>query len=578
MNVGNCLLAKERRSRREFLPETIRLSQWSELEPYFQELIDRPLHTLADLEKMLDDLDELSAAIGEKEARLTIQTSVNTADEAAAEEMDLFQKNVKTRQGEMTFAIVRRFLKSPFRGELEPKIYGHFERLCLNDFYLYNEKNLTIYAEDNNLGNQHSALIGGLKVPFEGKEYNLARMGTYLQDPDRELRERAWRAAANERLKIADSIDDLLDSLIQLRHKIALNAGYKNFRDYQHQAKARFDYTPMDCARFHDSMEQYAVPILQRAQRSRCETLNLERLRPWDDKVDPGNRQPLKPFSNAQQLIDGAATILDSMYPKLGDRLRVLDKSGNLDLETRNNKAMVGYNTVLEESNSSFIFMNSVGYHSDLAVLIHEAGHAIEKSLCKNVPILTYRKAPSEWAELASQSHELVSLDHLSCIYPDKESRDRCVIEAMERLFAFFPRVAQIDSFQHWLYTNPEHTHHERRNYWRQLVYRFGGAEDWTGLESYLGIAWQTIAHIFIVPFYYIEYGIAQLGAIQVWKNTRRYGQEAFDRLLKALACGYSDTITHLYQNAGIRFEFNGPLVGDLLRFIEDEYHRAQNQ
>ncbi|MFC1851877.1 M3 family oligoendopeptidase [candidate division CSSED10-310 bacterium] len=560
--------------KRLFLPAEVDLTSWKSIEPFYKDLLQRPIGNSQELAHLIRDFDEMGRALIEKNVRLHIATTVDTSDQEAARKLQYFNEEILSKLNDYTTRIIARFMENPYRYQLDPDLYGHLEKLYQNELDLYVEENVPLFLKAQNLIQRHSAIIGGITVEHDDQSYNLAKMSVYLQDPDRSVREAAWRAMGEEKIKVSEEVDEVFDELIKLRDKQARNAGFENFRDYRHQVYNRFDYTPVDCTRFHKTVLKHGVPVLKKIQQNRMKQLGITDLRPWDHDVDPGNLAPLKPFRTVQELVNGAATLLDSIYPQLGNRLRELDGQGNLDLVTRPNKAMVGYNSVLEETGSSFIFMNSVGLHSDLKVLIHEVGHAIEKSACLDRPFSEYRHAPMEWCELASQSHELLALDHLDTIYPSEADRKRCIANAMEDLIEFFPRIAKIDAFQHWLYTHPNHSRQERRQTWLTLCQKYGGLADYSGLEQHLEISWQIIAHLFLVPFYYIEYGIAQLGALQIWRNVRENGNRAMKRFLGALELGFSKPLPDLYHQAGIRFEFYGPLFAELIKLVEDEYYK----
>ena len=566
----------ERMKYRRYVPKSIDLSDWTHVKPLFDALLERRIDSVGALQDFYYDIAGLNSAVSEEFCRIQLATSIDTSDEIARQRYDRFSETVLMHATPLFKKLDEMFLESPFLKDLDPH-FNQLIRLLENEQRLFRPENVPLGIEDSQLGEKHSALIGGMTVAFEGQTLNMTQMSKYLKKTDRGLRERAWYAMANKRLEFVEAIDTIYDELITIRDRTARNAGFDNFRDYRHQAYGRFDYSPEDCFRFHETVERTAVPLARKLRERRRERLGIESVRPWDLSVDEYGREPLKPFSTEKQLVDGVAAMMDRIYPDLGDSLRLLHRHQNLDLMTRRNKAVVGFNMPLDETRVSFIFMNAMGYHFDLTVLLHEAGHAVETQACAHEAIPAYRHTPQEWGECASQSMELLGLEHLDVFYPSAEDRKRCVLDKYEDILTSLVHTARVDAFQHWVYLNPGHTRAQRRATWLDLVERFGEGVDHRGLEEYSATSWQGIPHLFIVPFYYIEYGITQISALQIMRKARTEGHTALRRWFDAMKLGYSKSIPELYDAAGLTFRFHGASAEELIRFVGDEIDRVEN-
>jgi len=378
---------------------------------------------------------------------------------------------------------------------------------------------------------------------------------------------------AERRYQDHERISDVFDEMLELRQKIAHNAGFDNYRDYMFKAKHRFDYTPADCEAFHRAAEEVCVPVMREVNRERAAALGVDPLRPWDLAVDIKGRDPLRPFKSADELVDRTSRLFHRMGTQLGelfDRMRTGDR---LDLESRKGKAPGGYQYQRDKSRETFIFMNAAGLHGDLKTMVHEAGHAFHSMLSEHDPLVHYRHAPIEFAEVASMSMELLSFPYLDAFYSDDEAA-RAKRNHLEGLATMLPWVATIDAFQHWLYTNPGHSRNERQAQWESLVDRFGADVSWEGLEHYRAVGWQRQLHLFEVPFYYIEYGIAQLGALQIWSRYRRDRAGAIEAYKHALALGGSRSVPELFEAAGARFDFGPDTLGRLVDEVRGELDR----
>lgn len=560
---------------RRFLPAELRLGDWSELEPFFDALEARAAAVLStvDLERWLLDWGELSAAIDEEGAKRYIAMSCHTDSQEAEQAYLQFVEQIEPKTKPRQFQLAVCYCKMASRRGLNPDRYLVFDRGAELQVSLFREANVPLETEEARVGQQYQKLCGGLTVQFQDKELTLVQMGKFLEDPDRSLRESAWRLTAQRRASEQLHFEDQFDELIRLRQQMAQNAGFENYRDYAFKLRGRFDYTPDDCARFHDAIESEILPVIRGLQASRRSNLGLASLRPWDLAVDPASKPALKPFETVDQLVSGCQRVFDRLDPELAAQFKTMRDLRLLDLDNRKGKAPGGYQSTLSESRLPFIFMNSIGVQRDLETLFHEAGHAFHALAARDEELFSYRSAPIEFCEVASMSMELLTADALSEFYvPDEAQRARR--DHLEGVVEVFPWIATVDAFQHWVYTNPGHSRQDRAEAWGRIMRRFAGDVDWTGLEHFRSYWWHRQLHIFLYPFYYIEYGIAQLGALQVWDRFRQQPAKALAAYKHALSLGGSRTLPDLFHAAGCEFDFSSKTLRPLMRLIQAELQR----
>jgi oligoendopeptidase F len=373
-------------------------------------------------------------------------------------------------------------------------------------------------------------------------------------------------------LKDKDTLDELYSKLISLRHKVAVNAGFKNFRDFQFKAYGRFDYTPKDCFDFHESIAGEVVPVLNEFAEERKATMKLSELRPWDKAVDAEGREPLKAFTDGKDLTEKSINVFKKLDPYLGNCLEVMKQMGHLDLESRKGKAPGGYNYPLAEIGVPFIFMNATSTMRDMTTIMHEGGHAVHNFLTMNLELNDFKSPPMEVAELASMSMELISMDEWQTFFPNEKELKRAKRDQLEDIIETLPWVATIDKLQHWIYENPEHSLSERKKNWNSIFDQFADSvTDWSGLQEGKDYLWQKQLHLYEVPFYYIEYGMAQLGAVAVWRNFKKNKQQGLKNYQDALRLGNMTTIPEIYKAAGIKFDFSRAYIRELMSFVKDE-------
>jgi oligoendopeptidase F len=579
---------------RSFLPLAVDLGDWPQIAPLFGQLEARApkCRSVAELERWLLDWSELNAALDEEASRRYIAMTCHT-DSAEAEKAYLhFVENVEPQLKPRQFELEKIYIcrrdelhesqtsttageKDGTRGTRPSEDrYLVFDRDVKNHVELFRPQNVPLETEEARLCQQYQKLTGALTVNFRGAEKTLVQMGRYLEEPDRALRQEAWELVAKRRLQEADKFDDIFDRQIRLRTQIARNAGFENYRDYAFRRLGRFDYTPDDCVKFHDAVEKEVMPIVRELHAHRRRQLKLDKLRPWDLSVDPLNRPPLKPFGEVGEMVSRTQKIFDRLDGGLASGFRQMDDLKLLDLDNRKGKAPGGYQSTLSESRLPFIFMNAVGLQRDVETILHEAGHAFHALATRDEDLYAYRGAPIEFCEVASMSMELLGNEFIEEFYSMADDANRARRVHLEGVVGVFPWIATVDAFQHWIYTHPQHTREERMVAWLKLMNRFGGGVDWSGHEAARANLWHRQLHIFLHPFYYIEYGIAQLGALQVWANSKRDKAKALGDYKKSLALGGSRPLPELFQAAGCTFEFSAKTIQPLAKMMREELEK----
>ena len=557
---------------RRFVPKTVDLGDWDQIAPLFDRLESRAARrtTLAEFEQWLLDWGELSAALDEESSRRHIAMTCHTDNSEAEKAFLHFVENVEPQTKPRQFRLSQKFLQSPLRAKLPKERYFVFDRNTQLYVELFRPENVSLETEEAILGQQYQKLSGSLTVQFQGREQTLVQMGRYQEEPDRALREQSWQLSARRRLQEADKMETIFEELLKLREQIATNAGFSNYLAYAFRARGRFDYTPDDCLRFHEAVEAEVMPLLRQLQSERRQQLSLSALRPWDLAVDPLGRPALRPFDQADAMVAGAQRIFDRLDPKLAGAFTMMRERRLLDLDNRKGKAPGGYQSTLAESRLPFIFMNAVGLQRDVETILHEAGHAFHALAAQTEDLYAYRSAPIEFCEVASMSMELLGGEFIDAFYQPPEAR-RARHDHLEGIIKVLPWIATVDAFQHWLYSHPGHSRVERRTAWLALMDRFGGEVDWSGHEEERASWWHRQLHIFLYPFYYIEYGIAQLGALQVWANYRQDRAKALGQYHAALALGGARPLPELFQAAGCPFDFSRKTVKPLVELIRKE-------
>jgi oligoendopeptidase F len=553
--------------------------QWEYLEPIFNELINRSINSVSELGQWLRDRSEIEAALEEDFAWRYIRMTCDTTDEKLLNDFQFFATEIEPKIAPLNNELNQKFIQCPFAEELDKAKYFVYVRGIKKALELFREENIPLLTQIQVEQQKYQGITGSMSVIISGQEYTLEQAAVLLKDTDRKIRKEAWEAITGRRLEDKEKLDELFNSLLKLRHQVALNAGFENFRDYMFQALGRFDYSPGDCYDFHKAIQKEIVPILKKQAENRLKALNLSELKPWDMDVDISGKAALKPFRNGEELIEKSIQCFRGLSPYIGERLEIMKANGFFDVDSRKGKAPGGYNYPLAESGAPFIFMNSAGTFRDLTTMVHEGGHAVHTFISAGLELNDFKHLPSEVAELASMSMELISMDHWDKFFDNSEDLIRAKKDQLKDVLKTLPWVAVVDQFQHWIYTNPDHTSEERSEAWTKILESFGNNfTDWSEHQAALKNLWQKQLHIFEVPFYYIEYGIAQLGAIAVWKNYKENPEKGLSSYLEALKLGYTKTIKEIYETAGIEFNFTASYVKELADFVQAELDKLDRQ
>lgn len=557
---------------RRLLPANFSITDWASLEPHFIELERREINSVQDLQQWLEDWSEIDSLMEEDLAWRYIKMTCNTAHGEYAQAYEFFVQEILPHASPVADRLNRKLVNSPFASQLTSAEHQLVLRSARTGIEIYRDENVPLISEMQSEQQKFGAISGAMTIDIDGQELTMQQAGVQLLEPNRERREHVYRKMQARRLIDRTPLNKLFDKLIGLRHRIALNAGFANYRDYMFQSLGRFDYSPQDCFDFHEAVKTAVMPIMNQLMQQRKQQLGVDQLRPWDLAVDPDNRAGLKPFSSGDDLLEKSQTCFDRVGLRLGNYLRIMHQMGHLDLESRKNKAPGGYNYPLDETGVPFIFMNATSTLQDVVTMVHEGGHAIHSFVTRELPLAFFKHTPSEVAELASMSMELISMKHWDVFFDNEEDLKRARREKLEDIIETLPWVAAIDKFQHWIYENPEHSTEEREAAWVEIYSQFvSPLVDWTGLEDARANLWQKQMHLFEVPFYYIEYGIAQLGAVAVWKNYMEHGDDALNQWLDALRLGYTRPIPEIYRTAGIRFDFSHAYIDELMQFVRTQ-------
>lgn len=557
---------------RRFVSAGVELNRWEIIEPYFRELEERSIKSVEELSRWILDLSELDSCIDEEQTERYVAMTCDTENPDLEKAYLEFIETVAPKCKVWWHKLRERYVGCEFRADLPSQRYEVLDRSALAQVEIFREENVPLQTEDQKLRQRYQKICGAQTVQFDGREQTLQQMARYLEEQDRVLRESAWITSGSRRLEDREALDEIFDEMIKIRHQIAMNANFPNYRDYMFRAMERYDYSPQDCEVFHDAVERIVVPAKRELDEKRKRELGLHELRPWDLAVDPKNQPPLRPFENPEQLCEGCRTIFKKLDSELSGQFQRMVELGLLDLDSRKGKAPGGYMSQFPEHRLPFIFMNAVGRHRDVETLLHESGHAFHTFACREEPLGQYRHAPMEFSEVASMSMELLSQPELGVFYDEKETR-RAYRDQLEGIIDILPWVATIDAFQHWLYTRPDHSHAERTKTWLDLRKRFGGIEDYEGFERFLESQWQRQLHLYEVPFYYIEYAIAQIGSLQIWLHSRENLAQTIQEYKNGLSLGGSRPLPELFAASGIEFDFSAktiePLIGAVMQEID---------
>ncbi len=569
---------KETLPKRTFLGQYFELTNWESVLPFYENLEKREINNTDDLQVFMFDRSELESYLSENFAWRYIKMTCDTADKAIKAKYDQFVTEIQPNLAAFDDVLNKKVLQSKYTDNLQGEGYEIAIKGMKVSSEIFRTENIGLFTEIQHLSSEYQATIGAMAVEIEGKTLTLQQAGVFLEGPDRANREVAYRKIQERRLQDHQKLDDIFDKLVKLRHQIAVNAGFKNYRDYSFAALKRFDYTPKECFEFHEAVQEAVVPLLENAAIERNHILAFDQLRPWDKAVDIKGRPALHPFKGGADLLDKTIQCFTNLDPFLGECMQKMKEKGRLDLESRIGKAPGGYNYPLEETGFPFIFMNASSLMRDVITILHEGGHAVHSILTKDLEINYFRNFPSEVAELASMSMELITMDHWDVFFDNDDDLKRAKIQHLEDIISTLPWVATIDKFQHWIYENPSHTQKQRQQEWVSIYEQFTDSQtNWTDLEQFKNWMWHRQLHVFELPFYYIEYGIAQLGAIGVWKNYKENHKKGLEGYLSALKLGYTEPINEIYETAGIKFDFSKNNINKLMDFVRKELEILKN-
>lgn len=568
---------RQARKKRAFLPASLSIDNWQSIAPYFEILINTEIASTTDLEVWLKKRSELEAVLEEEMAWRYIKMNCYTNDKQLADRFNVFVSEVEPRVNEAFNTLDKKLAENEFFNTLDNETYYVFKRALKQRLQLFRSENIPLMAELQVEEQKYSAIAAAMTIEQNGETLTLQQAANLLKETNRDTRKEAFEKINARRQHDHQALDTLLSRLINKRHQVALNAGYNNYRDYKYAELGRFDYGVAEVQQFCASIQKTVMPVMAEIDRDRKNKLAVEVLKPYDLDVDADNLPALKPFATPNALIDGTITCFNRIHPHFGEYIRTMQREGYLDLDSRVGKAPGGFNYPLYESNIPFIFMNATSNLRDLVTMVHEGGHAIHSFVSAHQPLVAFKNLPSEVAEMASMSMELISMEHWDVFFNDNNDVRRAKVNHLESVLQVFPWIATIDQFQDWLYTNPGHTHQQRREKWNELRSRFTSGEvSWEGYENYNDYLWQKQLHIFEVPFYYIEYGIAQLAAIAMWKQYKHNGAEAIANYLNALSLGYAKTIPEIYKHAGIPFDFSQESIHENIQFIKLELDKLK--
>ena len=548
---------------RTFIPGDFNPADTESLRESVDLLLARAVDTPDELEDFLRDWSELTGVVEAEKARRYIAKTCDTVDETIRDRFLSYEREVVPLYSQLNDSLDRKYLASPARDSL-PARYGIFDRKLKTKAELFREENIPLETEETELYTKYMEIQGVITVELDGETLTAQQCSALLEKPDRELRERAFRKLAVRRLQDSDKIEELFDQMLAIRHQVALNAGFDNYRDYRFQQLCRFAYGPAQCADFHSAVEEIVVPAVADLTRRRIEKLGIDSLRPWDRVVSPFGRPPCTPFATEKEYIEKTQTLFRAVDPVFEKEFDILDRNGLLDLMSRPGKAPGGYMYSIEDMRLPFIFFNVVGTHSDIQTLLHEGGHAFHTIATRGEPLGDYRSAPMEFCEVASMSMELFGLERIDAIYDSQDAREAKYLQ-FESIVDLFGWIATIDAFQHWLYTHPGHSRDERREKWIDLAGRFAPHIDWGDMDDYFAYLWHRQGHLFHAPFYYIEYAIAQIGALQAWLLEREDHNGMVRAYQAALALGGSQGLPDLFETAGLRFAMGRDILNEII-------------
>lgn len=557
---------------RDFLPKELKVTVWSRLKPYYAELLRRPIESTEQLVDWIANRNELDAFVAEEFGWRYIRYTCNTNDERATASYEYAIQELAPKITHTSNQLDKKLSDLPFFNALPDAVYLIYKRNIRNALSLFRAENIDLHTEEQLKAKEYAQIMAQMTIDWQGTEFTLQQANVYVENPDRSVREAVYSKIAARVLQDTDAINTVFEDLLAIRQKIAKNADFTNYRDFKFQALGRFDYTAEDCRLWSQSIITEILPIIADLEVIRKEKLGVTLLRPWDMATDMNGKAALQPSLDEADLIEKTIICLNKVHPYFGECLSVMRDMNRLDLGSRKGKAPGGYNYPLPMSGVPFIFMNASNTIKDMLTMVHESGHAIQSFLTRERALLSDIQLTSEIAELASMTTELLTMEYWDVFFEDEADLRRAKIWQLEKVLSMLPWIAVIDQFQHWCYTHPTHTREERYTAWMDLRNTLKtGKIEWSGMEDFERVLWHRQLHIFEVPFYYIEYGMAQLGAIAIWKKYRQHPEKALKQFMDALSLGYSKPIGEVYATAGIQFDFSQTYIRELADFLKKE-------
>jgi oligoendopeptidase F len=565
---------------RSFLPQEFSFSEIDDITHYLERLLNENIDSEQSLKDWLKNRDEVYSFLSEYEAWLYINYTRYTDNEEYSAKFNAYNQEVKPHLSEWGNKLTKKLLNSKaidsFSSDTAYKMLIRSEQEADKIFRL---ENIPLQKQIDSLTQEYASISGAMTIEYKGEELTFYQANTFLQSEDRMVRKEVYELIQERRLKDADRLNSLFDELYNLRTEIAKNSGFSNFRDYKFTQLQRFDYTQKDVDNFASSIEEFIVPINKKFNLKFKEKLGLDTLKPYDSMAVVPGEKPLKVPDKQQDLLKKSYEMFAKVHPYVSEAIAIMEKIDRLDLESRKGKAPGGYNYPLEETGIPFIFMNSTGKLRDLVTLVHEAGHAVHSFTCIDLPLASFRSTPSEVAELASMSMELLTMEYWDVYFTNRKDYLRAQIEHLEDALGTLSWIATIDTFQNKVYIQSNPSIENRITLWNETFNRFNsGVTDFSGYEKFLDVQWHKQLHIFEVPFYYIEYGIAQIGALQVWRNYKEDKKSAVEKYLSALKLGYQRSIPEIYETAGIKFDFSENTINNLAAFVLDEIEKLETE
>ncbi|AVR32338.1 oligoendopeptidase F [Bacillus thuringiensis serovar nigeriensis] len=551
---------------------TIDISNVLQLEKTLSSLLNKMISSKLDLENWLKEQSKMIWEIEEQLRSHYIAFQCNTDDEEIKDTFEHDQQFVKPLLKRYQNLLDNKYLESPFRMELDSNLYGLLDAKIKNAQKLFCEDNIELEIKEDKLVTEYFEITGGLSAIWDGEEKTITELQSYLQDSNRDIRKKAKTIISEQFLSVEKELQNILNQLIEIRHQKAKNIQLENYRDYMFKKYERFDYSAIDCYELAESIRKYVVPLKDKILLEKKEKLQVDTLRPWDVSAVTPDQKVLKPIANENDLIEKSTHIFNKLDVEFSALLNRMYKHNCLDLTSRKGKAAGGFCEYLPASQLSYIFMNLNYTQDDIVTFIHEMGHSIHNELIKPLKLRQYIEIPAETAELASMTMELFSLNYWDTFYTDKKDLKQAKINFFKDVISYLPIMLIVDQFQHWLYENPSHTSEERNEKYLQLQKHYQSSViHIDGYENWIATSWLPVLHIFEVPFYYIEYAIAQLGALQMYKQYKEDPKQALENYKKALSLGSSQSIKEVYDAAGIRFDFSGETIKELMLFVEKE-------